>query len=254
LIGEGALHIVGMAQHRLLNPDATIIPRAATVYAQPIQLRVEEVSEFDCSQANRWRWRSDYEGINLELCREKWKPLAPWKEVFNFDFHQYMENLNPKECPLEFDINENGVFNAIAFWFKISVDDEIELTTSPHVGAQKGKTWQQAVQYIEELRVDKGEIMPIIASHDTYGIKFEVNDALLKSRAARRTGVPAYDPNWHVVHEGIADFTNSMAKSVVQNPLAYREAAETAVAIGSRPQDFAIPAEDGADYCLRFMG
>ena len=52
-------------------------------------------SGFDFSQVNRWRWRNDYEGINLELCREKWKPLAPWKPVFDFDFNKYMENLNP---------------------------------------------------------------------------------------------------------------------------------------------------------------
>ena len=253
LIGEGALHIVGMAKHRLLAPEATMIPRAATVYAQPIQLRIEEVIGFDCSQANRWRWRSDYGGINLECCQDKWKPLAPWKPVFDFDFNKYMENLQPAQKSLEFEINEEGVFNAIAFWFKLELDDVTELTTSPYDGALKGKTWQQAVQYIEELRVSPGDAMPLIASHDSYGIKFDVNDQELKNRVAKRTGVPAYDPQWHVLHEQFTEASHSIAKAVTQNPIIYREAAETAVALGSRPQDFGMNAEDGGEYCLKFM-
>ena len=253
LIGEGAFHIVGMAKHRLLNDDASIIPRAATVYAQPIQIRTSDVAGFDFAQANRWRWRPSYEGINLEDCRDKWKPLAPFKEVFDFDFNNYVENLKPAQSSLEFDIEEDGVFNAIAFWFKLELDDEIELTTSPHVGAQKGKTWQQAVQYIEELKVKKGDSMPLIAAHDTYGITFEIDDVKLKGRASRRTGVPAYDPTWHVAQENLAELNSTIAKAVIQNPMQYRESAETAIAIGSRPADFGLNAEDGADYCLRFM-
>ena len=253
LIGEGALHIVGMAKHRLLCPDATMIPCAASVYAQPIQIRIDDVSDFDCAQANRWRWRNDYEGINLELCPDKWKPLAPFKEVFDFDFHKYTENLSPANVELDFDIDTDGVFNAVVFWFKLQLDDETELTTSPYVGARKGKTWQQAVQYVEELKVRAGDTMPLVASHDSYGIKFEVNDIKLKNRVALRTGVPAWDPSWHVAHEAMSDVSGDITKAVVQNPIMYRTAAETAVALGSRPQDFSLAADEGADYCLRFM-
>ncbi len=145
------------------------------------------------------------------------------------------------------------MFNAIAFWFKLELDDVTELTTSPYDGALKGKTWQQAVQYIEELRVSPGDAMPLIASHDSYGIKFDVNDQELKNRVAKRTGVPAYDPQWHVLHEQFTEASHSIAKAVTQNPIIYREAAETAVALGSRPQDFGMNAEDGGEYCLKFM-
>jgi hypothetical protein len=174
--------------------------------------------------------------------------------VFDFDFNKYIENLNPAQNMMEFEVDEDGIFNAVAFWFKLELDDENELTTSPYVGSQKGKTWQQAVQYVEELKVSVGDIMPLIASHDTYGIKFEVDDTKLKNRVTKRTGVPAYDSSWHVAHERINDASKGIAKAVAQNPIAYREAAETAVAIGSRPQDFGMCAEDGADYCLKFMG
>jgi hypothetical protein len=66
------------------------------------------------------------------------------------------------------------VFNAMAFWFDLQLDDEEELSTSPY-GA-KGQTWQQAVQYFEEIKVDKGGVLPLLAKHDTYGITFQVKE------------------------------------------------------------------------------
>jgi len=70
LIGEGALHSVFAAKQKLLAPDALMVPAAATVYAQPLQLRRHgRVRGFDVSPANRWHWRPDYEGLELGLCR-----------------------------------------------------------------------------------------------------------------------------------------------------------------------------------------
>ncbi len=68
-IGEGVLHLVAAARAKLLAADATMVPLSARVYCQPIQMRVGSVLGFDCSQANRWRWRPDYEGVELGQCR-----------------------------------------------------------------------------------------------------------------------------------------------------------------------------------------
>lgn len=68
-IGEGVLHILAAAQAKLLTPHAALVPLSARVWCQPIQLRVGQVLGFDCSQANRWRWRPDYEGMELGRCR-----------------------------------------------------------------------------------------------------------------------------------------------------------------------------------------
>jgi hypothetical protein len=43
-------------------------------------------------------------------------------------------------------------------------------------------------------------------------------------------------------------------KILTQNPLEYRAVAETAVAVGARPQDLGFEAEQGGDFCLRLMG
>ena len=42
-------------------------------------------------------------------------------------------------------------------------------------------------------------------------------------------------------------------KILTQNPLEYRAVAETAVAVGARPQDLGFEAEQGGDFCLRLM-
>lgn len=41
------------------------VPMAATIYCQPIQMRTGRVLGFDMAQANQWRWRPDYEGLDL---------------------------------------------------------------------------------------------------------------------------------------------------------------------------------------------
>ena len=46
------------------------VPMAATVYCQPIQMRTERVLGFDMAAANQWRWRPDYEGLDLNHMRQ----------------------------------------------------------------------------------------------------------------------------------------------------------------------------------------
>ena len=45
------------------------VPSAATVFCQPIQMRTGLVRGLNFEQANMWRWRADYEGIDLSLDR-----------------------------------------------------------------------------------------------------------------------------------------------------------------------------------------
>jgi hypothetical protein len=48
--------------------------------------------------------------------------------------------------------------------------------------------------------------------------------------------------------------SNEITRASVQNPLEYRNIAETAVAIGSRPADLGMEAVAASDFCLRVMG
>lgn len=39
-------------------------------------------------------------------------------------------------------------------------------------GRLQGATWQQAVQWVTEVHVQPGMVLPVLAKHDTYGVSF----------------------------------------------------------------------------------
>ena len=100
--------------------------------------------------------------MNLSEVKEEWFALAEPVEVFTFDFYDYQArrtgagsrrdprprrpqaNISPLERQIEFPLTKSGVFNAVAFWFELQLDEDTSYSTSPYV--EQGKTWQQAVQ------------------------------------------------------------------------------------------------------------
>ena len=65
---------VGMAQP---NPNpGPGLAQAARVYCQLIQRRHASVCGVDMRGANRYHWRPDYEGVDLQDCRNEWMPLS----------------------------------------------------------------------------------------------------------------------------------------------------------------------------------
>lgn len=248
LIGEGALHCLAAARARLLARDAGLVPMSATVYAQPIQMRLEHVVGLKVAQANRWRWRPDYEGIELTRCREDWMPLAEPLQVFNFDFYDVERFMRPEETALDFEVCADGVVNAVVMWFELHLDENTSLSTSPYCG--KGPTWQQAIQWIPELRVKLGERLAVTGKHDTYSIRYEVSVDLNE----RSTGVPITDPIWKASHDALQEVNQQLVKACVQNPLEFRAAALAAVQFACRPHDVGLDAAHAAEFCVKMMG
>ena len=139
-------------------------------------------------------------GHNLERCKGDWRPLGEPFRVFDFDFAQVgPETLTPGHVAKDVAVTAPGVANAIAFWFELRLDENNVLSTSPHDGTKV--EWQQAVQWVEEMSLRVGDVLPLVASHDTYAITFAVDDARFPRRAMRRTGVHLYDPSWGVQFE-----------------------------------------------------
>eukprot|EP00894_Picocystis_sp_ML_P005289 jgi/Pico_ML_1/55806/g1442.t1 len=147
-------------------------------------------------------------------------------------------------------MSRTGTFNAIAFWFKLHLDEETALDTSPF--GSKGATWQQAVQFIEEVRVEEGDSVWLIAKHDSYGISFEVDDSTI-DRMSRRTGVPQYDPVWFQRVHRVQQLNKELMKAVAQSPLEYRSLAIASVQMASRPWDLDMDTDPAADFCTRLM-
>ena len=127
-IGEGVLHLLAAAQAKLLAADAAMVPLSARVFCQPIQMRLGSVLGFDCTQANRWRWRPDYEGVELGSCRDEWVALAPPAEAFFFDFQRVgTTHMQAAQAMLDLRFTTAGVFNAVAMWFDLHLDESSTL-------------------------------------------------------------------------------------------------------------------------------
>ena len=257
LIGEGVLHILAAAKAKLLMPDASLVPCRAEVFAQPIKMRVDTVlGDIDVRQTNRWRWRADYEGIELGKIRSKnpdsWTPMADPVKVFSFDFSDIQRCAVDNQRLLTFEANSDGTCNAIAMWFNLYLDEEdtIILSTSPY--EDKGPTWQQAVQYIQEVDVTEGDSLQIQASHDTYSISYTLADTDEMKR--RHSPVPMFDGVWKSACDRLEAFNSELVKSCVQNPVEYRFVSQSAIQLAARAADFRLEAGQASDFASRLMG
>lgn len=174
LIGEGVLHILNSAWKSLLKEDAIVIPCGAALFAQPMQLnRVGKVAGFDVSLMNTFKWRPEYEELDLCDSDHHCLPLGSPCKVFSFDFYQIEDCLEHQMNKVEVVVNQTGILNAIVFWFELFLDDERTLNTSPYSGNIE-KTWGQAVQWVKEREVEEGTRIQLQAKHDTNGFSFEV--------------------------------------------------------------------------------
>jgi hypothetical protein len=177
LIGEGALHLTAMASHRLLLPDAAIIPASARVFCQPLEFRLSDCCGVDVAHLNQYNWRPDYDGVELAAKKEQWTPLAEPVEIFAFDFADAVQNSSPATTAKEVPATCGGILNAVAVWFELQLDEHEVLTTSPYT-TDKGPTWQNAVMFVPETRVGPGDSISLEASHDTYSITVTVRPVL----------------------------------------------------------------------------
>ena len=255
LIGEGVLHVLAAAKSKLLMPDASLVPCRAEVFAQPIQMRVNTVlGDIDVQQTNRWRWRADYEGV--ELGRKKnmhaWMPLADPAKVFSFDFADVQKCAEDSRNLLTFESTADGTCNAIAMWFNLYLDEEdtILLSTSPY--EDKGPTWQQAVQYIQEVNLRKGDQLQVQASHDTYSISYELADS--EDMKQLHSPVPKFDGVWKAACDRLEAFNSELVKSCVQSPLEYRFVSQSAIQLAARAADFRLEASQASEFASRMMG
>eukprot|EP00899_Mesostigma_viride_P015398 jgi/Mesvir1/2385/Mv22134-RA.2 len=253
LIGEGVLHMLHHAFTYLLYPGATITPSGAVVLAAAIEMRVEEAAGFDVSAANTWRYRPSYQGLELGTPGCEYRLLSEPVEVFVFDFYDHEGNMQPLERRLEFAFNSAGVFNHVAFWFELQMDEDGRQVIRTGPSDDKGASWQQAVQQVPEVRVASGQTLPLVAKHDTYGITFEL-DTALADVTPLRTRVPLVDPAWMDAYARVKKFTSEIGKSIAFNPKEAKKVAQAAVAIGTHPFELDIDAETAADFCTRFMG
>lgn len=156
-----------------------------------------------------------------------------------------------------------------ALWSPFLLASSPPCSTSPY--ADKGLTWQQAVQWVPEVEVQAGQRLLLTARHDTYSISYAHNlpaepapdpvegggrkeDDSDAGVGPMRTAVPLADPVWQMAYERLQGLNGELVKACVQNPLEYRAVAQAALQFATRPHDLDIDAQQAADFCVKLMG
>lgn len=174
LLGEQVVPVVRHARANLVKPSATIIPRAATVYAALVEseslyknYRVSMAAGFDVSPFNEFSKKIYFQQRLIDFQHQL---LSGPFDVFDFDFCG--PDIQNSSRYIEVPIRESGMCHAVVFWFRLFLDDAIYLDTGPD---NKQTCWMQAIQIIDHPpRLKSGDRVPIEAKHDCTSIVFKL--------------------------------------------------------------------------------
>ncbi|CAN7991097.1 unnamed protein product [Ixodes hexagonus] len=197
LIGEGAIETFTHALCELLEPDAIVVPHAATVYAQVVHspfLRsfhtVNAVPVTGEQTVLVPKGIQDCAGVpavhDLQLSQleeSDFTPLTPPLPVFRFNFTDTTTLAANAQTIVETTAVESGSCHAVLMWWKLDMDPgaKIELSCAPHWAHPSGKNapenhWMQGVYYPPQpVPVESGQQFQLVACRDQYSLWFSVS-------------------------------------------------------------------------------
>lgn len=156
-------------QMNLLTQDAIILPSSATVYVQAVEIRTTDVAGCDMRAANLYRWHPAY-SAGVPFDPSSIIPLSDPVEAWYFNLGTPPEKNDTKTLDITF--TRDGRCNAIKFWFKL------HLFGDTFVSTQELVCMKPAVQYLAgELSVQEGSVLPILATHNTVRMRFDIEEA-----------------------------------------------------------------------------
>tara|TARA_B110000971_G_scaffold67379_1_gene69134 strand:- start:13726 stop:15345 length:1620 start_codon:yes stop_codon:yes gene_type:complete len=190
LLSTGLLPAFKHAHQHLLLPDATLIPAAATVFVMPVEMRVDSVQGLDVSAMNLYRHAPSHTSA-CEFGSDAFKPLAPPKEAWHFDFENPPDVSETKT--VDFSFARDGTWNAVVFWYELRLCEGVVLSTAPEQ-VRKLTTYDSAnshdvkyyhptslhasAQYLlGEILVKDGDVAPVTCAHNTVAMQFTVASA-----------------------------------------------------------------------------
>ncbi len=197
VIGEGALNTFAHACHRLLSPDAVILPRQAVLYGGLVESErlwreggADQAAGFDLSQLNTFR----PDTFALEAASFSGRLLADEFPVFTFDLMGKQQT--PATVCLDIPIVKAGICHALVFWIQLQLDDAVTLDSRPAFDAEAGRGeycnhWYQVVQLLTPpVQVKPGMTLRVEASHNRQNVAAVIYDPGVKpsDRPAGRAG------------------------------------------------------------------
>lgn len=135
LLGDGVLYMLEKVKRQVAQPDAAVIPAAATIYAMGVEIYTNEVRGFDMSPMNKYRWDKGYEAVHMESVPHR--RLTKPKKVFEY-FFDGIQKGRGRENVLKLEVTETGYMNGICFWFDLHLDEEDTITTAPEGISKSG--------------------------------------------------------------------------------------------------------------------
>jgi len=186
LLGEHMLASVEHAIPNLLKPEAVMIPCSASVHACLIEIRpqpgipgqAQKNEGFELPEMDKCVGEG-YQQLRLQDYAHR--RLTESFDVFEFDF--YKSKADTEEREVELPVFASGVCDAVCFWFKLNLDEEINISTAPVLKGEEDTCWQQAIVWNngtdEERTLVAGDKIVVGMKHDglrvTFDVKFKKN-------------------------------------------------------------------------------
>lgn len=177
LLGEGVVPALADARDRLLPPGAPVVPRRGAIWATAVELRPATRLAEALAEATGEPWNLDalnvfhHDGavcaITAMGTRLHKRPYAvelsePVK-LFDFDFSRDPADF-ARRRKVELPCRRRGVLNGVVLHFDLDVDDGDRLSSG--AGGDANGAWDQLVRYLPvEVRVDRGDAIPLYAEH-----------------------------------------------------------------------------------------
>ncbi|KAL3131069.1 hypothetical protein ABBQ38_000384 [Trebouxia sp. C0009 RCD-2024] len=175
LLASGIIPVVRHCLENLLTANAHVIPASATVFAQAVEMRTTDVCGLDMSAMNRHRWHPGHTA-GIAVADNAFIPLSEAMEVWHFDMLSPPEESHRKSLDVTF--TRDGKLNAVVFWYELRLTKDITLSTAPGTKGSGMQSLGPAVQYLAgELSVEQGMVVPLLASHNTVRMRFDIQEA-----------------------------------------------------------------------------
>ena len=135
LTGEHVLFMLEKARVNLTTTDCAVVPAAATLYCMGVEAYTSEVSGFDMSSFNKYRWDKTYDSVRMKNVPHR--ILTRPKKAFELFLDGSKGKGRGRESVLRMETIASGYLNAIVFWFDLHMDEKETITTAPP-GVGKG--------------------------------------------------------------------------------------------------------------------
>lgn len=135
LTGEHVLFMLEKARINVSTTDCAVVPAAATLYCMGVEAYTSEVSGFDMSSFNKYRWDKTYDTVRMNDVPHR--ILTRPKKAFELFLDGSKGKGRGRESVLRMETIASGYLNAVVFWFDLHMDEKETITTAPP-GVGKG--------------------------------------------------------------------------------------------------------------------